>query len=401
MNKLKQNITIVPSSLLQGLKPYLLLEFFDYPYLTVDSSNTGSLFLNYYIDGKDDFYNHLITEISKERLNLFLAGDYQLRQIFDNPETNVIYHAQFNKKGVIDELGIIDFNIYNSLDLIPTNYDLDYDFEEENEIVDLKLKSIQRGKILVDVYLQASSLRSSLKYWALKSFFIPFSELVRTSLLNQSQNYTIQNLDKKVNLGINHFAISSLSSTIELNYNADLFGESKDLENIANLFLILNSQKEEDIIKSFDSFSNKKIIAEYLKILNVIIKNDAVLCTKVAAPNDYFSESYLTKKEAQEIKNIINEKLPNVEDIEEIQGYLLELSFDKTNPTFSMNASLEEFKYKGRIDEDLVQKISESEFTFLSKEYIFTIHTLYTPETSKSPEKITRTLKNIKEFAEE
>ena len=61
-----------------------------------------------------------------------------------------------------------------------------------------------------------------------------------------------------------------------------------------------------------------------------------------------------------------------VEDVEEIQGYLLELSFDKSNPTFSMNASFEYLKYKGKISETMAQDIKKREFKFITKEYLFT-----------------------------
>jgi uncharacterized protein (DUF1919 family) len=70
-----------------------------------------------------------------------------------------------------------------------------------------------------------------------------------------------------------------------LNYNSDLFGKSEELDNITNLFLVLNAKDEETLIKSFDNFPQKKIISEYIKVLNVIIKNDATLNTKIAAPN--------------------------------------------------------------------------------------------------------------------
>jgi len=56
------------------------------------------------------------------------------------------------------------------------------------------------------------------------------------------------------------------------------------------------------LIKSFDNFSHKKIISEYIKVLNVIIKNNATLNTKIAAPNNYFSVTFIPKKEAQALK---------------------------------------------------------------------------------------------------
>ena len=50
----RNNMQILPNSLLSGLRSYLLLDFFDYPYLSVDINKTGTLFLNYYISGKGD-----------------------------------------------------------------------------------------------------------------------------------------------------------------------------------------------------------------------------------------------------------------------------------------------------------------------------------------------------------
>lgn len=394
----KQNMQILPSSLLSGLKSYMLLDFFDYPYLTVEVNKTGALFLNYYLSGKNDCLNHILIEISKERLNLLLAGDYSLNQAFGNPENDVLYYAEFNKKGLICNVGSIDLDEFNEYNPIPIDYVIDYEFGSENQEVDLVLKSVQKGKILVDIYLQANELKYSLKYWALKSFLMPFSELVKVSLINNSTQYTPYNVDKKVNLGYSNLLVNSLSTTMELNFNSDLFGASNDLDNLSNLFVVFNSIEESEVVKSFDYFKNKKIIAEYLKILNVIIKNDATLKSRIAAPNEYYTETIISKKEAQIIKNIINEKIPVVEDIEDIRGYLLEFDFDKQEPSFAMSASLEELKYKGKINIDLVNRINQKQFTFISKEYNFNIHTLYKPETSTSKEQTIRTLMDIIEI---
>lgn len=227
---------------------------------------------------------------------------------------------------------------------------------------------------------------------------MPFSELVKGSLLNNSSTYTPYNIDKNSNIGFSNLMVNSLSTTMELNFNSDLFGVSNDVNNLSNLFNVFNSKEEVEIIKSFDSFPNKKFIGEYLKILNVIIKNDAVLKSKIAAPNDFYSETFISKKEAQIIKKIINEKMPAIEDYEDIRGYLLEFDFDKQEPTFGMSASQEDLKYRGKINKDLVNRINQKQFTFISKEYSFNIHTLYKPETSTSREQTIRTLIDIVEI---
>lgn len=394
----KNNMQILPNTLLSGLRSYMLLDFFDYPYLSVDINKTGTLFLNYYLSGKGEALNHILIEISKERLDLLLSGDYTLNQAFANPENEILYYTVFNKKREITCLGSIDLDFFNEFNPIPLDYVIDYEMEYEDNSVDLVLKSAQKGKILVDIYLQANGLKSSLKYWALKSFLMPFSELVKGSLLNNSSTYTPYNIDRNSNLGFSNLMVNSLSTTMELNYNSDLFGVSNDVDNLSNLFNVFNSKEEVEIIKSFDSFPNKKFIAEYLKVLNVIIKNDAVLKSKIAAPNDFYSETFISKKEAQIIKKIINDKLPAIEDYEDVRGYLLEFDFDKQEPSFAMSASHEDLKYRGKINKDLVNRINQKQFTFISKEYNFNIHTLYKPETSTSREQTIRTLIDIVEI---
>ena len=124
----KNNMQILPNSLLSGLRSYLLLDFFDYPYLSVDINKTGTLFLNYYISGKGDSLNHILIEISKERLNLLLAGDYTLNQAFANPENDILYYTEFNKKREINSLGSIDLDFFNEFNPIPLDYVIDYEF---------------------------------------------------------------------------------------------------------------------------------------------------------------------------------------------------------------------------------------------------------------------------------
>ena len=109
----KQYTTNLPSTLLKGLRPYLLLEFYDYPYLTVDTNNIGTLYLNYYLSGKDDVFNHLLIEISHERLKMLLTGDYTLKQAFDSPEQDIIYHAQYNRAGKVIDLSFHSIRRYS------------------------------------------------------------------------------------------------------------------------------------------------------------------------------------------------------------------------------------------------------------------------------------------------
>lgn len=398
MFNFKEHTTQLPNNFLGKLHYHLLLDFVDYPFLVVQIDNFGQYYLNYYLGGSKSLTTHVLFKISKEKLSILLAQEISVHDLFAMPESDFSYILEYNESGSVEYFGMLNSALISINNPISSDYE--FDFEEDQLIADtdIKIKSIQRSKILIDVYLQSKELRASLKYWALKSFLIPFSELIRFSLLDQSNEYTPHTIDQKVNFGMNNLQIGSLSATLEVNYNPNLFGESTNQEDIIKLFNVIKATEQDDILLSLEGFQNKKIIAEYLKVLNVIIKHDASLNTKMATPDNYFIESSLDKTTAQKIKRIINDKIPNVEDVENVQGYLFELNFDKNNPSFSVHSSTEEYKYKGRIDANLVQSIGEKEFTFIDKEYLFIIHTLYTPESSKSPEKTIRTLLDIKEI---
>lgn len=398
MNKIEEHITPLPKNILGQLRPHFFLDFIDYPFLMVEVNQLGQLFLNYYMYGKKELTSHLLIGISNERLSLLITEEITVHQAFKNPENEFGYVVKYNNTGSVKSIGAVDSEFIKHNNPVPIDYNFDFELVESFPETDLQLKSIQRGRILVDVYLQSKELKSSLKYWAIKKFLIPFTELIRFSLLDQNSEYTARDIDSKVNLGMNKLSIGSLATTIEINYNEDLFGESKNLSDLKKMFFVLSSSDQDNLLKSLGEFRNKKIIAEYLRVLNTIIKHDASFVAKISSPNNYFEETKIDKNLARTIKKIINDKIPSIEDIEEVRGYLFELNFDKNDPTFSLRGSEDDFKFKGQIDKDLVSKIGEIEFTFIDKEYEFEIHTLYTPESSKSSEKIIRTLLNIREI---
>lgn len=397
----------IPNTLLEGLKPYLLLDFFDFPYLTVDINTTGSYFINYYISGKENLFNRILIEISSERLKLFLAGDLDLRQCFDTPENNFVYYAVFDKSGSPTECWLIAAGDFSEVNPIKEKYKFDteidlgsYEFTN-SEII--KVKSKQRQRTLIGVYLKAPSLVSNLKYWAFKQFLLPFVEMIRASLLESNSLYTPTTLDNSVNLAFNELEVHSLYTTIEISENQNLFFEPQNDKNLSNLFLMFEENEEQELIKKIETFANKKVVIEYLKILKLIIKKDATLNSKFATPDGIYHEVNLNKRRATLLARIIDDKMPDIEDVEHLQGTLLELAFTKKEPTFAMSASFEDLQYRGHISPELTKSLQQrtQEFVFFLKEYIFTIHTKYTPSSSKAQERTVRTLIGIEEVKTE
>lgn len=395
----------ITPALLKGLEPYLLLEFYDFPYLTVDRAKDGTLYLNYYLSGKDDELYRAVLPISQTRLESFLNREITLHDCFNSPENGYVYVGLFNKKGEPIQAYFVN-QLFSSLG-IPSDYVLEYEKKKVGVEVlkhDFITQSAQKNKILVDVYLQAPELAGSLKYWSLKSFLLPYTELIRSAIFDLGF-YSQSALDRNIGLAYNSVQASSLKTTIEINFHKGEIGvpdvDDKNLVNLEKLFTVLNAESESDIVTSLEAFSNKKIVTDYARILRTIIQKDAKLQTKIAAPNQYYSESIINKDKAERVKKVIDEKIPDVEDVEEVTGILMQLDFDKTNPTFAMQGSVEDVHYRGKIDDKLVANIAEKEFQFLTKEYLFIVKTLYRPPTSMAAESKQITLINIIDPTEE
>jgi hypothetical protein len=378
------------------LHPYYILETTDFPQITIDISPTGAKYLNYFIERKGEKEIHLLVEVSEERLKLICSGEMSLDIVFKSPERDVFYSCLFNPDGTIEWLYYVLPESINEINPIPPETFIKFDLSLETETLDLKIHSQQRRRILIDIYLNANTLKANLKYWSIKSFLIPFTELVKTTILNYNNRYSPKTIEQALSFGYNRIKISSLRTTLEFNYNPDLFNNSRELDNLINLYLLFNAESEEEIIKYFEGFANKRIIPEYLKILRIILKNEASLDTRIAAPNSFYNAAFFDRDRAARLKKLITEKIPFTEYEVEVRGTLVGLELkNQKSPTFTVSDAIEDATYHGKICPDLHSRISEHDFKFLAKEYTFKIKTKYTPETPKNPEKYEHTLLDI------
>jgi hypothetical protein len=386
----------LPTIVLGQLKLYYLLVVEDFPKISIDVALTGTKYLNYYISSKGEKQIRLLVEISEERIKMIASGEMAIDTVFREPEKEIFYSCLFNTDGSIDWLYYVLPEVLKKDCPILPNYLVPFNIESKPDLIDFQQLSIQRKRVTIDIYLNANTLKSNLKYWAIKGFLIPFTELVKTAMLNANTNFSPKNIEQGLNIGYSKLILSSLRSTLEFDFQPNLFNNTRELENLANLYLLFNADSEEDIIKYFDGFINKRIIPEYLKILRIILKNQARFETQIAAPNKFYNMSVFDKDRAERIRKIITEKIPFTEYEEEIKGTLIGL--EKKNPnnsTFTISASLEDATYHGKICESLHGKIPEQDFNFGGKEYVFKIKTRYTPETPIKREKYEHTLLEI------
>jgi hypothetical protein len=306
----------IPLGLIGNLQPYYLIEYVDFSYISIDISLSGAKFLNYFLNHHESFEERILVEISDERLNLLCSGELPIDYAFKNPEEGLVYACLFNKNGSIEKASYYTKIEFVEICSIPNDYFVFYDIACKPLNIDFQIQAKQRQRILVDVHVCAWSLKANLKYWAIKSFLIPFTELVKKSLRNDNPGLKPETLENSLNLGYKDICRGSLRTTLEFNYNPDLFGNSTELSNLTSLFQLFNSETEEDLDKYLDRFENKKFIAEYLKVLRSIIKHEATLETTIAAPNNYILTTCFNKDKAFRIKQKLDKKFKKRDNID-------------------------------------------------------------------------------------
>jgi len=383
-----ENKYSLPTEVIGKLTVVELLDFVDFPLLTVESTISGKLFLNYFERFRDNFEERYLIEISEARLKLIRSGELSVKDAFNRAENQIVFICYFDNTSKLIELYFQPCDLFSSLNPITDNYKINNEPNRNDlPLNELLILSKQRDKLVLGFYLTAKSLQSSLKYWAIKNFLTPLYEMLLQSLGINLKNRKDRDLFNQLNVGITDLALSSLRGNLELNNISNLFGDNFQTIRLSKIFDLFNSTDKATLIKSLDDVNNKKILHKYINILNSVSKNDAILLTSLATPKEETFSTRIDKAKANQIKKIINEEYPIVEDIEEIEGQFLELDMSIKQPTFAMSALNEDFIYKGKLTSELLVKIPLKDINFKGKEYLFTVKTLYRQETSTSPEK--------------
>lgn len=148
----------IPSQLIGDLQPFYLVEFVDFPFITVDISLTGTKFLNYFVNFQEDFEERILVEISEERLKLICSGEMSVDYAFKNPEKKLVYVCLFDKQGNLEKTSFYQDTEFKDICPIPEEYIVYFDISYEPEAIDFKIQAKQRHRILIDVYMNAQSL---------------------------------------------------------------------------------------------------------------------------------------------------------------------------------------------------------------------------------------------------
>jgi hypothetical protein len=163
-----------------------LLDFNDYPILNLEYDILKNLYLSYLIKIENEVETRVITQVSKDRLSEIYLGNFSIKEAFEYSETNLIYLCDFNyNDGEAINTYLIPKVEFNKYFQIPDTY---YFIKESlvipaildtNELLDY---ATRKHKMIIDLYIQAPSLNSEIKPFAIYKILVPFVEIIKSYL---------------------------------------------------------------------------------------------------------------------------------------------------------------------------------------------------------------------------
>ena len=377
------------SSLPLELEVVDILDSADLPILNIERDVIGNKYLSYLVDASNDQETRAIIQVSEERFTEVLSGEISIHDSFFNPENGVVYLINFdlNTGDHLSSYLIPAFN-FNELKLISKSYHFKIGVPikkvtiDSSEVVNY---AIRKNKLILDLYIQSQNLINSIKPYAIYKIVTPITEIIKSFLSIDARTQ-----DKY--LAFSNLRQGSLGITIEVNYSQNLFLE-KETEQLANLLLLLNAETREDFELIIGKTKSDKYLKYYSILIKSIIDNDASLNTAYGNPiTKEFNSVILDKKKAVKAREIFEETFDTIEDVEEIEGHFLEIDIDRKEPSFKLLSPEENITIKGKIDQSLIETIKNDMINLGKERYLFTVKTVYTPETTVRSEEVKRFL---------
>lgn len=384
LQELPLNLTVVDA-----------FDFREEPILLLEKDVIGNSYLSYLVESSEDSEKRIYLQVSNERLSSILENEISIRNAFSNPENKFIYIAEFSlKDGEPISAYLIPEQVFSHVNPIQESYKVEINYVFNKPILnefEILSYSERKQKLIFDFYLQSQNLVNNIKPFAIYKVLTPIVEIIKSLL-----SFDNRNADRI--LAFSNIRQRSLGITIEINYSNDLFLE-KESEVMETIIQLLNAQEKSDFESIISKATNERYIKEYTTIIKTIIENNANLHTAYANPiSKKIMTSVLDKERATKAKEIIDETLDTIEDIEDIVGTFLEIDIDSKEPSFKIHSNEEDITIKGKFELSILDKVKNDYVNIGKETYNFTIKTIYKPETTLRAEEIKRYMINYGKY---
>lgn len=368
--------------------------------IAIEQGAAETLYITLIMEYKDGIEYKYLSQISKERLQLIASGEMPVIHPFLFPEKEMVYTAGV-KSNSIEQLSMLSPPPTREQLPLKGNFKIEFNVGQHRqlEVPDIIELSKARDRIIVDIHLTSDHLNTNLQYWSIKKFLLPFTELVKTALLDKTKAQK-NKYEDVFYFGYKNISFGSLHTQLESAFTHHLFDdEINEAETLHYLFHLFLSDDIDSIVKVLDNFRDKKVIPQYIKVLRNIIEKNSQLTTSIATPDEKHEEAFFNKQRALKIHSVMTQELDAQEYDEPVYGVLSGIDFDKRGGTSFSLHSYDGNIYSGSVATSLHKEIRENEWSFLEKLYDFKVRVKYTPETKFSNEKYEYTLLEISDSA--
>jgi hypothetical protein len=262
------------------------------------------------------------------------------------------------------------------------DYALEFTVISDTAINDDRLLNIsqQKRKVLLDIYIHGASMQSSFKTWAITNLLTPMTNLV-ADIISDNRKISLATLGYSSPRG-GSFGIS-LEIPIE-GINAGLFESNPTFTNIERLISAMDTTNEVDLEYVIGGFKKDKTIEDFKKIINTISSKRVSIRSKIANPSKGLVTTYnLDVGRADRIKDLMDRKADQIEDVDEVVGIIKELDLIKKTPGLTIEVTNEEnVKISAYFSKDALDKFTHDNINAGTAEYRFILRRIHDPATS-------------------
>lgn len=379
-----------------------LLDFRDYPVLTLERSKSGQDYLSYlvtYLPGGKE--QRLVVSASAQRLLDLRMGIIPVRSLYEEPASGPVYAFEVDEEtGSVLDSYLIPLADFQPVNPVPADYVV-YCPPAPDRLDESAARSLaiakDRHRVVLDLYAQGEALAAGVRPWTISHIFQPVVELVQKAFnLPEAQFNKVATFPR--------FAFGSFEATIELNYGDDLFGGALELPKFNTIIDLINARSAEEFHGLVSRFPNEAFIKQYLTFVNAVKKHDLTVEATLANPmSEEVCEANLNRRTAEAVRNVINAAFDEIVDVEDVEGVFLDLDFSvkpPRYPSFTVLSLRDNMAIRGKIADELAGAIRSDRINLTRTSYVFTIKTVYQPETLRRPERTQKWLIGYAPLAE-
>ena len=332
------------------LKILQILVYYDIPELFIATDVVDTTYVCLLLELSDNAPKYFATPISKTRLNSFIRGHIELREILIAPEINEWFSLILNDKEIIAEK--VNLESFPQQFLPEEGFYLSNDINDNSQIVE---EVIEKNNAVVHLAISDQNEDYSADADDLGDIFKLYSILLENSFKKSVIERKIK--DKGIVIPINYklraFAASRASFNVHLYSQSqrDLFGYCMVEYGLEKITQVLGYTNDEELISILRSIKGHAV-STLKKILKKIIDDRLKIKHKWFSPTQQQVHlQVLDSDRATKIYNILNASEELTEEIREFIGVFVQADVKRGTWRIKANEDVQEFSGEANPDD--------------------------------------------------